>query len=152
MPYYNTPGTSGGGPPGPPGPPGPAGPAGLGPLKFSGSMSGTPAMFKARYLGDTPTSSYVSAPQYPVPSSTVSATLRVKPSSNSLTVATNFTVFLNGVPTAITITIPALSTAIASFTGAFISTGGVDTIDLRMDATGGGANNSISVASTIVLS
>jgi len=115
-------------------------------------MNGTPVVLKARFLGDVPNSAFVTAPEYPVPSTSASATLRVKPSANALTVATNFTVFLNGLATIITLVIPALSTAIVSFTGLLATTGGVDVVDLRMDATGGGAANSIAVGATLSLS
>lgn len=76
-------------------------------FKFSGSMTGVPAVLKARFLGDVPNSAFIAAVQYPATGPSGNATLRVKPSANTITVATNFRVFVNGVASGLVVVIPA---------------------------------------------
>ncbi|MCJ7797592.1 MAG: hypothetical protein MUQ56_12670, partial [Thermoleophilia bacterium] len=76
-------------------------------FKFSGSMTGTPVVLKARFLGDVPNSAFVAAVEYPATGPSGNATLRVKPSANTLTAATNFRVFVNGIVSGLVVVIPA---------------------------------------------
>lgn len=117
-------------------------------FKFSGSMTGVPAVLKARFLGDVPNSAFVTGPQYPATGPSGNATLRVKPSANTLTAAANFRVFVNGVASGLVVVIPAGTTALVSVTAALAIVAG-NWIDLRMDVTGGGAANSITAGVTL---
>lgn len=118
-------------------------------FKFSGSMTGTPVVLKARFLGDVPNSAFLVGIEYPATGPSVNATLRVKPSANTLTAATNFRVFVNGVASGLVVVIPAGTTAMVSTTAALAIVAG-DWVDLRMDVTAGGAANSITAAATLV--
>lgn len=118
-------------------------------FKFSGSMTGTPVVLKARFLGDVPNSAFVAGIEYPATGPSGNATLRVKPSANTLTVATNFRVFVNGVASGLVVVVPAGTTALVSVTAALAIVTG-DWVDLRMDVTGGGAANSITAGATLV--
>lgn len=120
--------------------------------QFSGSMTGSPMAAKIRFFGDVPDTSYAGVTSYPVTVASTTGTLRVKPTVNTLTVATTFTVLVNGVASAVTLVIPAGVVVLATVTAALVVVPG-DVIDLRMAIPAGSpAALLIRSASTLVFS
>jgi hypothetical protein len=118
--------------------------------KFSGSMTGRAAVvLRARFLGDAPNSSFVAAVNFPATGPSASATLRVRPTANTMLTATNFRVFVNNVASGLVVVVPAGSTVIATSTIPLAIVAG-DLVDLRVDSTAGGAGRSIRAGVTVV--
>ena len=119
-------------------------------LPFSGAMTGrAAAVLRARFLGDAPNSSFVAAVNFPATGPSASATLRVRPTANTMLTATNFRVFVNNVASGLVVVVPAGSTVIATSTIPLAIVAG-DLVDLRVDSTAGGAGRSIRAGVTVV--
>lgn len=123
-------------------------------LKFSGTLLGGGAAVFA-YLADdgdiTPGANNTSPLNYPMDGAFATKVL-VKPRVNTMTHDCTATVYQNGSPTGLTVTIPALTTAVVSGTSASNTIFAFeDVIDLRLDDPSADAGHSLSVACTVTL-
>jgi hypothetical protein len=123
-------------------------------FKFSGTHLGSAAGVHDSFLADEGNVATVveltAAPGYPM-SPRTAQNLRVNPRANTLATAATATVMKNGVATAVTVNIPAGSTAIVADVADTVAFVANDTLDLRIESTAAGAGHSLSVSAVLEL-
>jgi hypothetical protein len=121
-------------------------------FKFSGTHLGGAAGVHDTFLADEGAMSTVveltASPAYPMPARTA-RNLRVNPRSNNLAAAASVTLMKNGVATAMTVNIPAASTAIVTDLVDTVAFAANDTLDLRVETTAAGAGNALTVSAVL---
>jgi hypothetical protein len=121
-------------------------------LKFSGTHLGGAAGVHDTFLADegamTTVVELTASPAYPMPARTAQ-NLRVNPRSNTLATAASVTLMKNGVATAMTVNIPAGSTALVTDLVDTVAFAANDTLDLRVETTAAGAGNALTVSAVL---
>ncbi len=116
-------------------------------MSFSGyARAGGATESHANFGATTDATSSGALTRYLMPSCRVSR-LIVKPLTNTRTVATTFTIYLNGVATGLTVTVPALSTSTPSSPGVAVTCNG--TTDMIALVTSGAATGGITFGATV---
>lgn len=128
-----------------------SGAGGVGPfvLKFIGGLACDATLLKQSLIFDQPTINTVGDIEYPVPAPFVASALACNCAFNDATTSTAVALVKNGVPTALTVTIPAGTTGVFFIGGQSVAFGTDDTFGLLLSNTGGGAGHEIDASAVL---
>ena len=121
------------------------------PVKWTGQLfGGAGAVFTyLADLGNVETANNTTPFLYSPPGTSI-GWMRVKPSVNTMTQACTATIYVNGVATAVTVSIPSASTTAVSVTGINnVELVEGDTVDLRLDAAAADVGHKLAISAVV---